>query len=83
MPRYYLSIHDESGEVAFDDDGAIYADLIAARRAATLSAWEMMAESMRFSGQWAAGRSVEITDEHGALLATVRFADVVRGEASG
>jgi hypothetical protein len=55
----------------------MYADLSAARHAATLSAWEMMAESMRFEGHWAAGRAIEITDAHGAMLATVSFADLV------
>jgi hypothetical protein len=82
MPRYFLNIRDESGAVAPDGSGAMYSDLVAARRAATSSAWEMMAESMKFHGRWAARRSFEITDERGALVATIYFADTVRDDAS-
>jgi hypothetical protein len=75
-------MRDECGDLVPDQEGGMYADLAEARRAAVSSAWEMMAEAMRFEGRWVAGRAFEIRDENGALLVTVHFADLVRGDAS-
>jgi hypothetical protein len=32
MPRYFINIRDEGGDLAPDHDGALYADLDAAKR---------------------------------------------------
>lgn len=76
MPKLFLHIHD-GGEFIEDLEGMTYPDVEAARAEAVDAAREMLAEKVRqgieIDGQW-----IDICDEEGRSLASVRFRDQMK-----
>lgn len=72
MPRYFLHID----ELDTDPDGTELPDIEAARREATLSAREMLAEWIILGAEEIPTR-ILITDEGGTVLAVVHMRDVL------
>lgn len=75
MPRFHLHIHDGSG-FSRDEEGLDLADLEAARQQALAGIRSLAGEEVRGGLLNLDGR-VEIADEAGAILASVRFADAI------
>lgn len=76
MPTFHFHVRD--GDALFEDpDGSELPDLETARAEALAAAREAFAELIR-TGKAAYGRSFEIADGAGQVLATVRLRDVVR-----
>ena len=63
-----------------DDDGAELADLAAVRAYAIHNARFTLSEEIKETGRLDPAHRIEIADEHGQVLATVRFSDAVRIE---
>lgn len=74
MPRYFFHVRDEDRLIE-DQDGSELPDLEAARTEAAAAAREILAEQIR-TGKEMSGRSFEITDDTGKVLATVTLRDV-------
>jgi len=74
MPKFYLNLRN-GDETIEDPDGCDSADLQGAIAEARAGARDILASMLR-RGEALDGQSIEITDESGALLATVRFKDV-------
>ena len=76
MPRFFF--HARDGDQRLDDpEGTDLPDLDAARAEAAVAAREIAAERIK-RGQTLDGQSLEIGDEGGRTLATVRLADAAR-----
>ena len=76
MPRFFF--HARDGDQRLDDrEGTDLPDLDAARAEAAVAAREIAAERIK-QGQTLDGQSLEIGDEGGRTLATVRLADAAR-----
>jgi hypothetical protein len=75
MPKFFLHLREHE-EFIEDTLGIGFVNLAAAQEEAERSAREMMAESLR-EGRQLDGQQIEICDETGALLAVVRFRDVL------
>jgi hypothetical protein len=71
MPRYYFHVR-EGSRVAEDPDGGAFIDLEAARDEALATAREMLAERLK-AGRVLDGQQIDICDEAGETLATLRF----------
>jgi len=74
MPRYYFHIY--SDDVTIDREGQELADFETARLEATRGARELICDSVR-KGRLTLGHRVEVEDEDGRPLFTIRFADAV------
>jgi hypothetical protein len=79
MPRFFFHLHDDIDLP--DEEGIEVADLSAARKHATLTALDLMCGVMKAEGRIALSHYIDIEDEGGRVLDTVRFADVVTVEA--
>ena len=75
MPRYFLHIRDRDGFTE-DAEGAEFEGLAQAVAAALVGARDILAEQIE-EGRPLDGDRIEICDEGGALVETVRFADIV------
>ena len=75
MPTFFFHLRD-GGELIEDPDGSDLPDLDAARAEAIAGAREAVAEGVR-AGKPVLGRSVEIADGAGRVLATVTARDVL------
>ncbi len=75
MSRFHLHIHDRAG-LSFDEEGLELANLEAARNHALDGIRSMAGEEVR-SGVLNLDGRVEITDEEGNLLDTIRFVDAI------
>ncbi len=75
MRRYFFHLRDGN---QFDEDveGIELPDLKAVHREATLAAREMIAEYVLL-GQHMDGQCFEVTDEDGAVVATIPFKSVI------
>ena len=71
MPHYFFHLR-EGNRVIEDPDGGAFLDLDAARSEALASAREMLAERLK-AGRVLDGQQIDICDEAGQKLATVRF----------
>ena len=76
MPTFHLHIRVD-GHLFEDPEGSELPTLEAARAEALAAAREGFAELIK-TGKPVGGRSLEITDDAGRVLATVTFRDVVR-----
>jgi hypothetical protein len=74
MPRYYFHLFND--DTAFDREGIELSDAAEAMRCAAKDARIMAAESVR-KGHLILDHRIEVTDENGAKVGTVRFRDVV------
>lgn len=75
MPRYYFHLHDDLDVI--DEDGCELPDLAAAQARAVCEARLMMCDLIVREGRIALHHRIDIEDEHGTVLATVPFRDVV------
>lgn len=74
--RYYLNIRNGDMLIA-DLEGADYPSLDEARQEAVRSARELLSEMVR-RGEVVNGRSIEICDEEGRILETIRLREQFR-----
>ena len=75
MPKFYFHLHDDYD--TRDEDGKELPDIDAAREYAEANALFTMAETLKEQGRINLRHHIDIEDEHGKVLATVRFRDVV------
>lgn len=78
MPRFFFTITD--GELFPDDEGQDLPDTQAALATATEAAREMIAEQAR-TGRLRLREIIVISDDRGAVLATLPFRDAVEIES--
>jgi hypothetical protein len=81
MPRFFFHACSPGGRIE-DPEGSDFTNLDAARADAVAAAREVLAEKIK-AGEDARDWRLEITDEAGVLLATVRFGDAVEPSSSG
>jgi hypothetical protein len=74
VPRYFFNLYDD--EVVLDGEGRELPDLAAARAVAFDSAREMACAEV-LEGHLARNHRIEVVDEKGEPVCTVRFRDVV------
>ena len=75
MPRFFFNICDDDGSVP-DTEGMDCPDIAAAKKEAEESARDLLVHDIR-SHQEIDHRRVEVRDEQGKLIATVRLRDLV------
>ena len=78
MPRFYFNLRDDLS--ADDPEGLELPGLDAARAHAETFARDLAAEGIRRDGKLTLDHRIEVTDETGQDVLTVRFADVVTVE---
>jgi hypothetical protein len=76
MPRFYFHLHDD--ENVSDEGGKELADLDAARAHAVNMVRFEVSEASKRDGRIVLSHRIDVEDEHGAVLATVRFRDAVQ-----
>jgi hypothetical protein len=76
MPRYYF--HLFNSETVCDSEGEEIADVAAALASAEKMARGMAAQSVRDEGRLTLHHRIEVGDESGQTVGTVRFGDVVQ-----
>jgi hypothetical protein len=78
VPRFYFHLHDDLDAV--DEEGLQLPDLRAARAHAVRCVRVTFAETAKDEGRVVLHHRIDIADEQGAVLETVRFRDAVRVE---
>jgi hypothetical protein len=76
VPRFYFHLYNDV--TALDDDGAELPDLAAARAYAIHNARFTLSETIKETGRLDPAHRIEIADEQGRVLATVRYSDAVQ-----
>lgn len=76
MPRYYFHLYNDVD--APDDEGKELPDLKAAREVARDNARFTFSQTVMDEGRASLDHRIDIEDEHGRVLDTVWFRDVVR-----
>jgi hypothetical protein len=79
VPRFFFHLHDDVDLP--DPEGIEVPDLAAARKHARVTVLDLMCGAMKTGGRIALQHRIDIEDEEGRVLDTVRFADVVKLEA--
>jgi hypothetical protein len=74
MPRFFFHLYDD--EVALDREGCEFADAGEAVSGALSNARWMAAEAVK-CGRLDLDHRIEVADEAGAPIATIRFGDVI------
>jgi hypothetical protein len=74
MPRYFFHVYND--ETTIDREGKDLADLDAAKREAMRGARDLMAEAVRH-GEVTMSHRIEVEDDGGRPLLTIRYADAV------
>lgn len=74
MPKYHLNLTD--GIEVPDIEGQLYESLDSAKIAATKGALELMSADVLL-GKLPLSYQIEITDEEGAVMAVLRFRDLL------
>ncbi|HEX8623305.1 MAG TPA: hypothetical protein VF718_15155 [Allosphingosinicella sp.] len=77
MPRFFFKVRDDV--VVDDEEGMVLPDVEAARLQGIRSARALACEQV-LHGRLNVGHSIEIQDEEGRQIATIRFGDAVRIE---
>ena len=78
MPRFFFHLHNDID--AFDEEGVELPSIEAARAMARHSVQFAAAESIKDHGHLVLRHRIDIADETGAIVETVRFGDVVTTE---
>ena len=78
MARFFFHLYDDT--VALDEEGSECPDLAAAHAKAVRSAREMACQEV-LEGHLNLTHRIDVADENGAVLATVRFQDIVKLKA--
>ncbi len=76
MPRFYFHLYNDVE--AQDEEGQQFADLDAARRYAQKLVRFEAAEAVKASSHFVQHHHIDIADEQGKILDTVRFGEVVK-----
>ena len=76
MPRYFFHLHNDVD--AFDEEGTELPDLEAAMAHANKQARATFAETAKDEGRVALSHRIDIADESGAIVGTVRFDEAVQ-----
>ena len=79
MPRFFFHLRDDLDVEDFE--GAELPSLDAARERATKEARQLMCDTLKEGGRITLRHRIDIEDEEGAVLETVRFAEAVRIES--
>lgn len=74
MPRYFFHLHNTVE--TRDEEGVELPDIVAARAVAEREARCIAAEEVKH-GELTLGHSIEVCDEVGTNMMTVRFGDVI------
>lgn len=77
MPTFFFDLHDDMTVV--DEEGHNVPGLAEARQYAMYNAREMACAEVR-EGRLTLNHRIEVRDENGSAVATVRFADVIQVE---
>jgi hypothetical protein len=75
MPKFFFHLHNDID--APDEEGKELPDIDAARAYAAASAVFTIGETLKEDGRIDLRHHIDIEDEQGKVLATVRFRDVV------
>lgn len=75
MPRYFFNLYND--EVTRDREGSFFPDGDAARHRAMHEARVLAADSVREHGHLVRSHHIQILDDSGAEIASIRFGDVV------
>ena len=75
MPRYFFHIHNDRDTI--DEEGIELPDGDAARERGQHEARNLAAESIKTEGHLVLDHRIEIVDEAGGKVATIRFEDAV------
>lgn len=78
MARYFFHLHNDIE--AEDPEGVELPDLAAARKWAMRSARDLAAASLVEHGRIVRSHRIDVADQSGAVVLTVRFGDVVAVE---
>lgn len=78
MQRFYFHLFNDID--APDEEGIELLDLKSARAWALYSARFTASETIKEDGHFVPGHRIDIEDEHGNVLDTVRFSDAVKVE---
>ena len=76
MPRYFFNVREADGGIGRDAEGQDLPDLEAARAEAISANREMLGEWLLHGGTLDP-RQIEIADERGTILATIKTGDVL------
>ncbi len=76
MPVYFFHLHNHVE--ARDDEGTFLESAEAARAAAIRSARELIAEDVLVRGEIKLSHWIEVADESGRRVLTVRFGDTIK-----
>jgi hypothetical protein len=75
MPRYFFNVYDDA--VTLDDEGSELPTADAARDHAIKAARELACHEV-LSGHLGLTHRIEVADQYGGEVATVRFKDVIK-----
>ncbi|HEX4534253.1 MAG TPA: hypothetical protein VH000_08475 [Rhizomicrobium sp.] len=75
MPRFYFHVRDGDGRID-DFEGMECPDIESAKKEADVAARELVAEALKFH-EHLDGRTIEIVDENGAVVAEVLLRNVL------
>jgi len=75
MPRFHLNLFNDID--TYDDDGALFPDLAAAKSAATKGVRALIAELVVKGRPIHLHHRVEVTDETGRVLAVIPFRELI------
>ena len=78
VPRFYFHLHNDMDVV--DEEGVELPDLEAARSHAVRQARVTFAETARDAGHVVLHHRIDVEDEQGTVLATVKFGEAVKVE---
>jgi hypothetical protein len=81
MPVYYFNMRDDSGYVA-DDEGIDLVDLVAVQEEALAGARDIIADRLKCAQPMRSETVFEVTDQAGAIVATLKFCDILTAAAA-
>ena len=76
MPQFFFHVRDDMDVP--DEEGAEFGDIEVARGFAANSARVLMCETLREDGRITLSHRIDIEDEDGEVVASVRFRDAIR-----
>jgi hypothetical protein len=76
MPQYFFHILNTDSDPIPDDEGQGFEDLETARHEAVLSVRDLAIDAIR-AGRNLHGLAIEITDEDGKVLDTIRASEIL------
>lgn len=79
MPRFYFHVRDDADSP--DEEGVELPDAEAARDYAAKSARELMCDTLKQEARITPHHRIDIEDEQGGVIATVRFGDAFELQA--